>query len=313
MSLHERLVRVGRAYADPGFAGSLDEHGPVLDLPGSGARVLLHPIPGTDRSDAVGPYPLLSCPRPERLADDLGVMAEAGAVTFTAVLDPMSTRLPAEASARFDVARPFKPHFVTELDGRGGYPSLHHLRNTRRALARVDVRIGPASDASIEDWLTLWSTLVDRIGLSGPAAGSRRMFARQFALEGAVVLWAEHRGRPVAAKLALLDHLTAYNHLSTSSPEGRAHAAMYALDAALLELAECGLAAVHWGGTAGAGSSDDGLAAYKRGWANAERMAVLVGAVLDTATYRRLGGGYPVDPLAWFPAHRRPPRVDVAT
>lgn len=299
-------VQPGRAYADPAYAASLAEHGRPLALPASGATVLLVPIAGTDRVDAVAPYPLLSCPWPEHLADDLAIVAAAGAVTLTAVLDPMRPLPPPESLARFDLARPFKRHFVTALDDGEHVPSRGHRRSVARSRARVTVEVVAGSATDPDRWWALWQGLVRAAGLTGMRAPSRDAFARQLALDGAMTQWAEVDGAPVAAQIALVTPDAAYAHVAVSDPVGRATAAMHALDAVLLDRARGAVPAVHWGGTAGAHDADDGLAAYKRGWSNRVRQAWLVGAVLDRAAHAALGGRLPLDPAAWFPAWRAP-------
>ena len=61
---------------------------------------------------------------------------------------------------------------------------------------------------------------------------------------------------------------------------------------------------VNLGGPAGMSDTDDGLAQFKAGFANARTQAWLCGAVLDTERYERLATGR--ETSAYFPAYRAP-------
>lgn len=282
------VVRRGRAYADPAYAASLAEHGRPLLLPASGASVLVVPVGASGHVEAVGPYPLLSCPRPDGLVEDLAVVAASGAVTLTAVLDPMRP-LPSGLEAHADVLRPFKRHFVTLLeDDAPDVPSSHHRRALRRARAHVEVVVDAGADADVAAWWALWEGRARELGLTGMRAPARDAFARSFALDGAVVLWAWSGGALMAAQVVLLSDQVAHAHLAVVTPAGRAVGAGYALDAATLELARGRVRAVHWGGAAGDVDVDDGLATYKRGWSNDVRTAHLLGVVLDREAFHAL-------------------------
>jgi hypothetical protein len=303
-------VLAGQAYADPRFAASLSEFGTPVHLEHSGATVLLSRIADEDHVDAVGPYPLLSCPRPELLGSDLDQLRDHGAVSLTAVLDPL--RPPAPGDERFAVLRPFKTHFLTVPPAVGDRPSPHHRRQVRLARSRVTVQVEPGRSADVAAWMDLWGVLVAQHGLTSMRAGSRQAFAAQFALQGSIVMWASVGEERVAAQFVLATDKVAYVHLAAASALGRACRAMYALDAALLELAEDGGLTIHWGGGSGPTAAEDGLTAYKRGWANATREAQLLGAVLEPATYARLSERSMGTPSGWFPAYRDPQRRPAA-
>lgn len=306
-----RPLDVGRGYADPAFASSYRTIGPTVTLPTSGATVLLVDEPLTGRCDAVAPYPLLSCRAPERIVDDLGTLRDLGAITFSAVLDPLRP-IPGPGSG-LDLLRPFKTHLLTRLgplaeEGRAFRPSRHHQREVSRARREVvvDVQHGVAADP--DDWFRLLHELERPTPLAGSAAVDRVTLEAQFALAGAYVMWARAGGASVAAQLVLVTEDVVHAHLAVSDTRGRASRAMYALDAALLDLLDGSNFTVHWGGCAGATDVRDGLWHYKSGWANDSAIAPLVGAVLDPEAYARLGGQRPVDPTMWFPAHRAPSR-----
>jgi lipid II:glycine glycyltransferase (peptidoglycan interpeptide bridge formation enzyme) len=103
-----------------------------------------------------------------------------------------------------------------------------------------------------------------------------------------MTIWFEHSGVAVS-------HLTAANSL------GNANGANYALNGAMIEHF-AGAETIDLGG--GAGNVDDpsdGLFQFKRGFANAETVAFLCGAVLDQSRYLQLRGG---KVTTFFPAYR---------
>jgi len=307
----QRHARSGEGYGDARFAASLSQFGTPVALRHSGANILLVRDIERNHLDAVGPYPLLSCPRPQLLVEDLDQLRSLGAITFTAVLDPLQPAvLPDD---RLAVLRPFKTHFLTVPSSPATRPSRHHQREIRSALRSVTVHVEAGVEADLEEWLRLWDHLVARHRLTGMRAGSRETFAAQFALSGAIVMWASCAGDRVAAQLVLVSDEVVYAHLAVASTIGRESRAMYALDATLVELFEGQGRTIHWGGGSGAVDVEDGLTAYKRGWANATRQAQLLGAILDSSEYARLGGQVVASPLDWFPAYSDADRSTVGT
>jgi hypothetical protein len=294
----------GRAYADPQFGASHSEYGEVIRLARSEAVVLLVPLLTSGRHDAFGPYPLLSTRSPDLLVEDLVQMRDLGAVTFTAVLDPMEPLVPPDV--RWDIHRPYKTHFLTVPGAQTAGPSRHHRRELRVAASRVSVSVQSGAEADIDRWFNLWDAVQPTRSVAGMRSGSRHALTEQFGLSGAYAMWATAGGVDVAAQLVLFSATTAYAHLAVSNRLGREARAMYALDAALVEMAMAMGLTVHWGGAAGPSDTADGLTAYKRGWSNASRTAWIVGSVLDPDAYLSVGGTLPVDGAAWFPPYRSP-------
>ena len=302
----------GLGYADPKFAWSYREFGAPVTLERSRATVLLVDESRTGRSDAVAPYPLLSCEFPERIAEDLDQLRDLGAITLTAVLDPLR-RVP-EPDDRWAVLRPFKTHLLSRLgaaalDGTDFMPSRHHRREARRARRSVEVEVQKAAEADLDEWMRLWSSIEQRKRPAGMAAASRATYAAQLALAGAVMMWARVEGQPVAAQVVLVTPDVVQVHAAVSDPRGRECRAMFALDNTLLDMFAGSTCTIHWGGVPGRTDATDGLWKYKAGWANDAAPATLLGAVLDPETYVLLGGQLPVDAAAWFPLHRDPLRT----
>jgi hypothetical protein len=95
-----------------------------------------------------------------------------------------------------------------------------------------------------------------------------------------------------------------YAHLEGGSPAAYRNYAIYGLIAAAMEhFADCRV--IHLGGAAGVEEEEkDGLAHFKRGFANREATAYFCGNCLDAARYAKLIGDQPQ--TTYFPAYRKP-------
>lgn len=298
----------GRAYAAPGYARSLDEFGVPRALPRCGGWVLERSIDATCARDLMGPYPLFGCADWSRLADDVEALRHS-AVSLVLVVDPLAAVDAAELERAFpDHMQAFSTHFIRDLDARGAI-TAHHRRTLGRAARAVEVEICAQPLERLDDWVGLYEELIARHGLVGVSAFSRESFRRQFGLPGLIVLRAVRGERTVAMTLWLEDAPNAHYHLAASSKEGYECGASYALVATALEhLRARGVRWVNLGG-APAGARHDGLAYFKRGWADAERPARLCGRILDRDAYVRLTGRARGATAAWFPAYRANERL----
>jgi hypothetical protein len=272
----------------------------VEDVPEWRTAMLLRPIPGDGR-DAAGPYPRAAIPRDADLAGGLERLRGLGLVSAVLVPDPLFASPGAAFAAAFPLCRPFKTHFVVDRAAGGYAPSKHHRYEIRRAHGRCAIEAVQLGD-HLADWTRLYAGLAERHEIRGPAAFSEGYFALlasdptyetfTASVDGGIVamaIWFEHEG-------------VAVNHLGASDSDGYAAGASYGLyDAAIQHYAQCGQ--IDLGGAAGvADAADDGLARFKRGFANAEAVAYLCGAVLDPIRYAKLVADRP--PSAFFPAYR---------
>jgi hypothetical protein len=308
-------------YLHAGYAASLAEHGVPRALPRSGAWVLDRAIPGSARRDAMGCYPLFCCADWSGLAGDLEDLRDP--VTLTVVTDPFGAYESRDLERCFpELVRPFKRHFVVDLEGdpERAFAS-HHRRNARRALQRVVVaRCDPAWE-QLDDWVELYAALVRRHGIRGLAAFSRTAFAAQLRVPGAVLFRASAGGRSVGMTMWYVQGEVGYYHLGAYDEAGYAAGASFALFLhAILHFAERGLRALGLGAGAGAaGDEGDGLSRFKRGWATGTRVAYLCGRVFDRDAYaalaargdrsaaarRRPGGGTAgITTADYFPLYR---------
>jgi hypothetical protein len=98
----------------------------------------------------------------------------------------------------------------------------------------------------------------------------------------------------------------AYSHLQATSPVGYQSRAAYALYAYGLDcLAEDDCAVAALGAAAGdPNSEDDGLLAFKRGWATDTLPVYLCGCILDAETYTHLTRMKAPKNTNYFPAYR---------
>lgn len=296
----------GQGYADPAYARTLGGFGEPVHLPNSGGSVLVRPIGGSGRQDATGCYPLFACPDWAALPNDLDWLAGQGLVTFTCVADPFAPMTGSPLPEAFDLARPFKTHFLTELvSPPHAVVSRHHRYYARRALRRLTVEVADSPADHLDEWCTLYGHSVAAKGMQGIRAFSRAAFQCLLGMEGVLLFRAIAGGKAVAAQTVCLDGAVAYVHLLGMTPAGYEAGASYALDWTVLETLHGRCRWVHWGGVSGL--EDDphgGLAWFKKGWSTHRRYAWLLGRALDRRTYRALGCRLPVDPAAYFPCYR---------
>ena len=98
-------------YLHPSYAATLSEWGTPRSLAGAGTWAIEREIPGTDRLDASGCYPIMACRHWESLVDDWAA-SRSNWVTFTAVPDPLGAPDEGELRRIFrDHVGPFKTHY----------------------------------------------------------------------------------------------------------------------------------------------------------------------------------------------------------
>lgn len=269
-----------------------------------GAALLLRPVPGTRWLDAAGPYPLLGFDPDWDIAAGLAELSAAGAISAVLVADPLH---PPAATAGFALARRYKRHRLVRAE-RGYAPSAHHRAELRRAARRAEVAELPFA-AALADWQRLYAGLVARKGLAGSRHDFPAGYAPALAALGARVFAARDAEGIAAMAIWLQAGETAWYHLAAAAPRARASGAGYlVVDAAIRTLLAEGVACLQLGaGLAEAAAPPCGLDRFKAGFANAEAVNLLLGAVLDEAACATLGGALGG---AFFPAYRAaPPRA----
>ncbi len=292
-------------YMHPGHAESLAEFGAPRELPRSGGWLLERTIPGTEARDAMGAYPLFACRDWTGLRTDLDDL-QGELVSAALVADPFGRYDRTLLDECFTTVIPFKEHFVADLsEPPEAFVSKHHRRHALKALSEMEVQVCGEPPALLEEWISLYSTLIERHGITGIRAFSRTAFARQLALPGMVALRAERGGAAVAANLFFLQGQTAYDHLTAMSSEGYECRASYALKWYALQYFRGKARWIDWGGGASATADhSDGLTVFKQGWAQTTRPAYFCGRILDEAKYRQITHAKNLEHSRWFPAYR---------
>jgi len=288
-------------YADLAYVRALAEGQgwDAADVPEWSTGVTLRPIASGGR-DAAGPYPRTPLAPDADLAAGLARLGDLGLVTVVLVPDPLASPDVARLADAFERCAPFKTHLLVD-HAKGFAPSKHHRDRIRRAERRCAVR-EVSLWAQMAGWRALYAELVERHAISGLAAFPDPYFPALAAMP-AFTCFAAHIGEALAGMTIWFEHAgVAVSHLTATSALGYANGANYALNAAAIAHFS-GAAVVDLGGGAGlADDPDDGLAQFKRGFANAETVAYLCGSVLDRSRYADLTGGRPA--TAFFPAYR---------
>ena len=288
-------------YATEGYARSLGHWGDAFHVPEWGSYVMLREIPGG--GDAAGTYPIAVLAPGADVAAGLERLRRSGVVSITLVLDDFNRPSLDELGRCFQVINRFKTHYLR----RGAMPfsyGKHHRYEVRRAAKRVTVRPFALADHAGE-WSTLYAGLVRRLGLTGVHDFPPAHHEALQQLGGLTSIGAWLNDELVCAHLWVSDGRHVHSHLAASSGAGYEAGAAYAVyDASIRHFSEAEL--INFGGGAGIGDDpDDGLARFKRGFANDRASAYLCGAILDAGLYDKLvrQKGVPPDTL-YFPAYR---------
>ncbi len=293
-----RLCALRHPYASKTYAEALAGSAAVIAVPEWGAYVIRRPTPG-GLFDASGVYPMQVFASGADVGAGLERLTAGDLVSVVLTPDPLLSPS-AALERRFKVWRPFKPHYLVD-PARGAFdPSKHHRQELRRAASRCRLDWVALAD-HLPAWRQLYAALVDHRGVAGAAdfpPGYFQALARDPATY-AVAAWV---GDALAGMAVWVEaEGVAYYHLAAVNGLGYANGASYGLVGAGVErFGDRNL--IHLGGGAGVGDGAGGLAAFKRGFANAEVMTHICGAVLDQAAYERLSAGHA--DTAFFPAYR---------
>jgi hypothetical protein len=293
-----------QGYLHPAYAESLSEFGRPRLLPNAMGWVLEREIPGTQLRDAMGCYPLFVCRDWTRLGEDLKAL-DNDFITLTLVTDPLGDYSVHQLHSWFpDRVTPFKEHFIVDFEAQPKV-SRHHQYYAQRALAAVEVNVVTDGPTFLDDWIKLYANLSSRHNLTGIKAFSRSSFAKQLSVPGLVILRAQQARETVGAHLWYVQDAIAYSHLAAVSQRGYDLMASYALYAYALDYFGRHARIMHLG--AGAGLHDDqadGLARFKRGWANGTRTAYLCGKIFNHKEYYQLVSSSAYAAGNYFPAYR---------
>lgn len=265
--------------------------------------LLTRPIPLTNSFDALGCYPLTVFGQNPELKAGLEKLRAAELLSVALVPDPLTSPPPEVLAAAFEVCRPFKTHFLIDRDAGPVRFTKNHRWSVRKSLQhcsfeQIDLR------QHLELWQELYRHTVARHGVTGIQDFAPSYFRALADMSEVTALAARHEGKIVAMILWVRSGDIVYAHLEGGSPEAlQTHATYGLIDAANEHFADCGI--IHLGGAAGLEAGPgDGLAHFKRGFANREVTAYFCGSSLDVDRYAALAGDQ--TQTSFFPAYRKP-------
>jgi hypothetical protein len=298
----------GTGYLHPEYARTLSAIGRPRPLPSSGGWFLEREIPGETLVDGAGCYPLFCCQNWSALARDISDLGDE-LVSFTVVTDPFGAFTSDDLGRAFDLIRPYKPHYVTDLGAARDVPrTRRHRRNTAAAQRAVAVRRVTDPEALGSEWVRLYASLMTHRRLTGLHAFPPECLVAQLRVPGIRMFAATAGAEIVGLHLWYVQDDVAYGHLGATSPRGYALMAAYALYAHALEELKSEVRWLGLGGTAGVDppNSADGLARFKAGWATETRQTYLCGRVLQPDAYDRLAHVRGGADSGYFPRYRHP-------
>jgi GNAT acetyltransferase-like protein len=293
-------------YLHRAYVESLREFGTPLQLPHSGGWLLSRQIPQTDERDAMGCYPLFACREWSQVHEDLKELSNE-LISISLVTDPFGDFDTDHLHQCFpDVMKPFKEHFVTDLEQPvESFVHPHHLRNARKALQHVRVERCIEPLDFLDDWVSLYQTLIEKHDITGITAFSRNSFARQLSVPGIVAFRAVEHARTLGMLLWYEQDNRAYYHLGAYSDRGYEVGASFALfDYSLRYFCSRQFKWLNLGAGAGASDSNSGLTRFKRGWSNGVRTAYFCGRIFSRDKYQQLVEATRTGATGYFPAYR---------
>ena len=294
-------------YGHPAYAASLAEFGSAQPLSASKGWILKRRIQGYAGCDAIGCYPLFACEDWSNLPDDLHAL-QGELVSLTLVADPFGNYDETLLRACFpDTLLPFKKHFIIDMNRPlYSWVSEHHHRYARKALQTVTVKRCEQPSLFLDEWITLYQSLIERHAIRGIAAFSRNSFAQQLRVPGMVAFRACVQGKTAGMLLWFVQGNHAYYHLGAYDSRGYEHYASFALFWVALEyFAGIGLRWINLGANPGmSDNQQNGLARFKQGWSTGTRTAYLCGRICNPVHYRELAAARRPAGTGYFPAYR---------
>jgi hypothetical protein len=293
-------------YMHPGYAESFTEFGKPRFLPKSGGWILVRQIPSFKDVDAMGCYPLFVCQDWSNLYTDLADLSDE-LVSLSLVTDPFGrydTNLLYEC---FDIAMPFKEHFVTDLSKpMDVIVSSHHRYYARKALKNISVELCEDPTRFIDEWMDLYGILIKRHNIEGIRAFSRRAFVKQLSIPGLVMFRALYQGATVGAYMWYVQDEVSYGHLGSINSVGQELMASYAIFWTATEYFADKVCWIDHGADAGnKNNGKDGLTQFKRGWSSDTRTVYFCGRILNHIKYDEIVKATGISATDYFPAYRK--------
>jgi hypothetical protein len=299
---------ITHGYQSKSYGLSYSQLGEILTLPSSGIQVLTRRI--DEKSfDVTGLYPYVVTNNWSELSHDLDFLKDLGAVSLVFVSDPFSDDAVPSAMQDWTLCKPFKVHHTVELRENWRENLNQNYRNyVRRALKLQQVIVIQASNASPDQFYSLYQNLVAHRAVTGLQTMSHEIITRQLTVPGGLVFSARAGDEILGELLVYGDGKTAHAHLMGISPQGYKLHTSYGLFGTMLDyLEKSDYSRVNIGGTSGDhDTKDDGLSRFKQRWANNQHSAYLCGQVINQSEYDRLVEEQGARHSDFFPAYRTP-------
>lgn len=296
-------------YATPEFARSFESGFAVDVVSNSGIGWLRRDIPESGNIDHCGPYPLVSIKDYEKAYRDLDLLRDLGSVSAVFVTDPFCEREASGELSALTLCRPYKTHYIVDTASPWRENLTKHHRQELRYAERekVTVNIFPADASYGETFWNLYRVLIARHGITGIQALSKTIVEAQCALNGVIIVEASNaEDAVIGSSIWFHDACNAHIHLHAQSPEGYKKRVGYLIYKAALDHFTQRECQVDLGGGAGlADDASDGLARFKRGFANRRAKTLLCGQILQPGLYAELAGAR-AESSEFFPAYRAP-------
>ena len=304
----QKILNMNKSgYLHPLYSQSFSEFGESIELPASKGWILKRPVSGTSEFDGMGCYPIFACQDWSFLEKDLDGVGDQ-LICLSLVTDPFGGYDQQDLIRSFkDIARPYKEHFVVDLQQRPEeFVAAHHQRNAHRALKMVDVEVCTEPIKYLDQWVSLYSNLIERHNITGITRFSADAFAKQLSTPGIVVFRASLDDKTVGMLLWYVQGNIGYYHLGAYSPDGYLLNASFALFWTLLGyFANAGVLWLSLGAGAGIqGAANDGLTRFKSGWSTGVRTAYFCGRIFDRKKYQEIVTARGAPPTNFFPAYR---------
>lgn len=293
-------------YIHQGYANALSEFGDPRELPRCGGWILIRYIPDTPDKDAMGCYPLFACRDWSRLHEDLEVVG-ADLVTLALVTDPFATVDLSYLERHFQIATPFKSHYIVDLTSEPEhYVGKQHRYFARKSLREITVEICEEPLRYLDDWYQLYENLIHRHQISGIRAFSKDSFRQQLQVPGTVIAVGKLGEQVVGGLIVIIQGDVSYSHLVASSDAGYKCRASYGIFWAVMGYLKAhGVRFLDIGAAAGTqGDAKDGLERFKAGWSNGTRMVYFCGKIFNKRKYDDICLGKRIDATHYFPAYR---------
>lgn len=264
-------------YCSEAYSRALDEaNASTLAVPDWGTHVLVREGPGGKRM-AVGARPFASLDPGCDLEAGLDHLRQAGVTSVSLVTDPLWGAERAELARAFDVCRRFKEIYLVDTASEPRISKRHRnrIKNARKAAEVREISLAE----HLERWFALYSRNVANRKIPQPFTNAH--FEHISRLPGLRTVAVLIDGEIATITMWLPYQDTLYFHDAASSEAGHATEASYVAFAHVVEhFDDCRY--IFLGGAADFFDDPlDGLARFKRGFANGSNTSYLCSSILS--------------------------------